>query len=75
MHALQHFGMAVAIASPSQVASLACRLALHVTTSNKPLKKSDVKAALGMKDSQGRRRLLSSVAGASLYDLDKLHML
>ena len=54
---------------------MACRLALHVTTSNKPLKKSDVKAALGMKDSQGRRRLLSSVAGASLYDLDKLHML
>lgn len=36
---------------------------MHVTTSNKPLKRADVKAALGTKDVQGRRHLLSSVAG------------
>ena len=46
-----------------KIAMMACRLALHMTTSNRPLKKADVRAALAVKDSQGRRRLMSSVAG------------
>ena len=41
------------------------RVAVHMTTSNQPLKRADVKAALGLKDAQGRRRLMSSVIGAS----------
>lgn len=41
------------------------RVAVHMTTSNQPLKRADVKAALGLKDAQGRRRLMSSVTGAS----------
>lgn len=49
--------------SHTQQIIMPCRLALHMTTSIEPLKKADVKAALAMKDSQGRRRLLSSVAG------------
>ena len=40
------------------------RVAVHMTTSNQPLKRADVKAALGLKDAQGRRRLMSSVTGA-----------
>ena len=40
---------------------------MHLVTSDEPLKRADVKAALATKDSQGRRRLLSSVTGIWIY--------
>ena len=43
-----------------------CRVAMHLVTSDEPLKRADVKAALATKDSQGRRRLLSSVTGTGI---------
>ena len=44
-----------------------------MTSSNEPLKKADVKAALATKDSQGRRRLMSSVAGACPRSPSSIH--
>ncbi|CAK0781213.1 hypothetical protein CVIRNUC_005314 [Coccomyxa viridis] len=40
------------------------RVAMHLVTSDEPLKRVDMKAALATKDSQGRRRLLSSVTAS-----------
>ena len=44
-----------------------CRVAMHLVTSDEPLKRVDMKAALATKDSQGRRRLLSSVTGTCIH--------